>query len=444
MTATPAKRPPPTAQDASPLPRAVALDLLDGIFSRRRPLDEAFESHPGVSRLERRDRAFALNLAATSIRRIGQIDALIDHCLSRPLPEKAAGARDLLRLGVCQLVFLRTPPHAAVDTAVTLARRRGHGAHAALINAVLRRLATEGAALAATQDAARLNTPEWLWRSWAAAYGEDVCRRIAEAHLREPPLDLTLKAEGGRAELAADLNAAVLPTGSLRIDQHGPVTTLPGFDAGAWWVQDAAAALPAKLLGDIRGLRVLDLCAAPGGKTAQLAAAGARVTAIDRAPKRLVRLERNLARLELAARTVAADVGDWRPPGPADAVILDVPCSATGTIRRHPDVARLKTPGDVAGLVNAQARLLAAAVEMVKPGGLLVYSSCSLQPEEGPAQIARLIAAGAPIRRVPITAEEVGGLGEVLSEDGDLRSLPCHIADLGGIDGFYAARLRRL
>jgi len=433
-----------TAQGVSPVPRAVALDVLDEVFSRRRPLDEAFERHPGVSRLERRDRAFARNLAATSIRRIGQIDALIDRCLRRPLPEKAAGVRDLLRLGVCQLVFLRTPPHAAVDTAVALAHRRRHGAHAALINAVLRRIAREGAALAAAQDAARLNTPEWLWRSWTAAYGEDICRRIAEAHLREPPLDLTLKDESGREDLAADLNAAVLPTGTLRIDPRGPVTALPGFDAGAWWVQDAAAALPARLLGDVRDLRVLDLCAAPGGKTAQLAAAGARVTAIDRASERLERLERNLARLGLAAETVAADAGDWRPPTPADAVILDVPCSATGTIRRHPDVARLKTPQDVAGLARTQAKLLAAAIEMVRPGGLLVFSSCSLQPEEGPGHVAALIAAGAPIRRVPIAAEEVGGLGEILDEDGDLRSLPCHIAELGGIDGFYAARLRRL
>jgi 16S rRNA (cytosine967-C5)-methyltransferase len=433
-----------TAQGASAQPREVALDLLDGVLSRRHPLDEALESHPDAARLERRDRAFALNLAATSIRRIGQIDALIDRCLSRPLPEKAAGVRDLLRLGVCQLVFLHTPPHAAVDTAVALARRRGHGAHAALVNAVLRRLAREGAALAAAQDAARLNTPEWLWRSWIAAYGEDLCRRIAVAHLREPPLDLTLRDAGDRDGLAAELNAAVLPTGTLRLDQRGPVTALPGFDAGVWWVQDAAAAMPARLLGDIRGLRVLDLCAAPGGKTAQLAAAGARVTAIDRASERLARLARNLARLGLAAETIAADVANWRPPRPADAVILDVPCSATGTIRRHPDVARLKTPQDVAGLADAQARLLAAAVEMVRPGGLLVYSACSLQPEEGPAHVARLIAAGAPIRRVPIGAEEVGGVDEILDADGDLRSLPCHLADLGGIDGFYAARLRRL
>ena len=425
------------------MPREVALDILDGVLSRSLPLEEAFERHPGVSRLERRDRAFARNLAATSIRRIGQIDALIDCCLRHPLPAKAAGVRDLLRLGVCQLVFLQTPPHAAVDTAVSLARQRGYSAHVALINAVLRRLGREGAALASAQDAARLNTPEWLWRSWTAAYGEDVCRRIAEAHLREPSLDLTLKDESGREDLASDLNATVLPTGTLRVDQHGPVTALPGFDAGAWWVQDAAAALPAKLLGDIRGLRVLDLCAAPGGKTAQLAAAGARVTAIDRAPKRLDRLERNLARLSLAAKTVAADVGNWRPPEPADALILDVPCSATGTIRRHPDVARLKTPDNVSGLVSAQARLLAAAVEMVKPGGLLVYTSCSLQPEEGPDQVAQLIASGAPVQRVPIVADEVGGLGEILNQDGDLRSLPCHAADIGGLDGFYAARLRR-
>ncbi len=381
-------------------PRSMALDLLAAVLGHRRPLDEAFHGHKSLSRLEPRDRAFALNLAATTLRRLGQLDALIDHFLSHPLPKEAKGVRDLLRLGICQLIFLETPAHAAVDTTVTLAQRRRRERYAPLINAVLRRVSSDGRALADAEDAARLNTPEWLWRAWSEGYGEDTCRRIAEAHLEEPPLDVT--ARDKNSDLAVALDASVLPTGTLRLRHRGAVTGLPGFDEGAWWVQDAAAALPARLLGDVEGRRVLDLCAAPGGKTAQLAAAGARVTALDRAPERLGQLERNLARLRLRAEIVVADARDWRPPEPADAVIVDVPCSATGTIRRHPDVAWLKSAADVASLTPVQAGLLAAAAEMVKPGGLLVYCSCSLQPEEGQGQIEAFLSRSPAFRRVPV------------------------------------------
>ncbi len=421
-------------------PRALALDLLAAVLGHHRPLDEAFHGHKGLPCLDLRDRAFALNLAATSLRRLGQLDALVDHCLSHPLPKEAKGVRDLLRLGICQLVFLETPPHAAVDTTVALAQSRRRERYAALINAILRRVAADGPALAAGQDAARLNTPEWLWRTWTESYGEDTCRRIAEAHLGEPPLDITLRDD--RADLAGSLEAAVLPTGTLRLDHRGPVTALSGFDAGKWWVQDVAAALPVRLMGDIRGRTVLDLCAAPGGKTAQLAAAGAQVTALDRSPERLRQLEHNLARLRLPAETEVADACAWRPSQPADAVIVDVPCSATGTIRRHPDVAWLKNSGDVASLVPAQSRLLAAAATMVRPGGLLVYCSCSLQPEEGLGQVDAFLERQPAFRRVPIEPAEVGGLRELITEMGDLRTLPCHLGEQGGMDGFYAARMR--
>ncbi|MFN4088086.1 MAG: methyltransferase domain-containing protein, partial [Alphaproteobacteria bacterium] len=219
---------------------------------------------------------------------------------------------------------------------------------------------------------------------------------------------------------------------------------LPGFTAGAWWVQDAAAALPARLLGRVAGRRVIDLAAAPGGKTAQLAAAGAAVTAVDRAPARMRRLHENLARLGLIAETVVADAAAWRPDAPADAVLLDAPCTATGTIRRHPDVARVKAPADVARLAAVQDRLLAAAVEMAGPGCVIVYACCSLQPEEGPERIAALLAADARVARDPVRGEEVAGLSELLTADGDLRTLPSHLADRGGMDGFFAARLRRV
>ncbi len=433
-----------------PTARTVALDLLGSVLRQKHPLDRAIQDHPAFAGLDVRDRGFARALVATTLRRLGQIDALIDIALDRPLPRKAEGAHDLLRLGLTQLLFLGTPPHAAVATAVELAQARGHGPHKALINAVLRRFVREGAALVKGQDAARINTPDWLWNAWAAAYGEPTCRNIAEAHLSEAPLDISVKrgTPEDKTAWAEKLNAGVLPTGSLRRDAGGMVSALPGFEDGAWWVQDAAAALPVKLLGDVKGKHVIDLCAAPGGKTAQLAAAGARVTAVDRSEKRLLQVRENLDRLGLEAELVCADAGDWRPDetanGAADAVLVDAPCSSTGTIRRHPDVARLKTPDDVSKLAGVQDRLLSAAPGMVRPGGLIVYCSCSLQPEEGPDRIIALLDAGAPVTRIDVAPGDIGGLGELISADGALRSLPCHLENLGGMDGFYAARLKRV
>ncbi len=421
--------------------RSVALDLLAAVLGRHRPLDQAVDDHRALGRLDERDRGFARLLATKTLRRLGQVDALLAARLERSLPRAARGARDILRLGVTQLVFLDTPPHAAVDTAVALAQARRQGAYKKLVNAILRRVADEGPGLAAAQDAARLNTPDWLWESWCRAYGEDIGRRIAEAHLEEPPLDLSVAEDP--AAWAARLDATVLPTGSLRCRPRGPVANLPGFADGAWWVQDAAAALPARLLGDVSGRAVVDLCAAPGGKTAQLAAAGAQVIAVERSRPRLTRLAENLARLGLRAETVTADGTTWRPSRPVDAVLVDAPCSATGTIRRHPDVARLKRPDDIPPLVDAQRRLLAAAVDMVRPGGTVVYAACSLQAQEGPGVVDSVLAAGTPAVREAIGAGEVGGLAELVTADGALRSLPCHLAGAGGMDGFYAARLRR-
>jgi 16S rRNA (cytosine967-C5)-methyltransferase len=261
------------------------------------------------------------------------------------------------------------------------------------------------------------------------------------AHLAEPPLDLSVKTEP--EHWAARVGGQVLPTGTVRLAGQGAVTALPGFAAGAWWVQDVAASLPARLLGSVDGRTVIDLCAAPGGKTAQLAAAGARVTAVERDALRLSRLADNLRRLSLSASVVAADVESWRPPAAADAVLLDAPCTATGTIRRHPDLSWARRPGDVVRLAKIQDRLLRAAAEMVRPGGVLVYAVCSLQPEEGPQRIAALLASGAPYRREPVVGGDVGGLDMLIDAAGDLRSLPCHLADSGGMDGFYACRLRR-
>jgi len=350
--------------------------------------------------------------------------------------------QDILRLGVAQLLFLRTPPHAAVATSVDLAQSRGFVSHKGLVNAVLRRLSIEGPERIEIQDAPRLNTPDWLWQSWSRAYGEPTARAVATAHLKEAPLDLSLRndAETWRAAL----EGVLLPTGTLRRAAGGALATLPGYAEGAWWVQDAAAALPARLFGDVAGHDVIDLCAAPGGKTAQLATAGARVTAVDRSPRRLERLVANLKRLDLAVEAVGADALTWRPPRPAEAVLLDAPCSTTGAIRRHPDVPHLKFPEDVARLSMVQENLLRAAIDMLRPGGTLVYCTCSLESEEGPERIESLLHSGAPVERIGIDADEIGAEPAWITPEGDLRTLPCHFHAYDGIDGFYCARLVKL
>lgn len=429
------------AGDAGVQARWLALTLLDAVLKRRQPLDQAFAAAGPRARLSASDLAFARLLAATTLRRLGQIDAVLATLLSRPLAETPPAARALLRLGLTQLLFLGTPAHAVVDTAVILARRRRPQAPPALINAVLRRAAVAGLGLIEGHDAPCLNTPAWLWQAWTAAYGAETCRRIAIQHLQTPPLDLSARDD---AKAVADaLGGTVLPMGSVRLERAGAVTALAGYAEGAWWVQDAAASLPARLLGDVRGLRVIDLCAAPGGKTAQLAAAGAEVIALDAEPDRLARVAENLARLRLEAELIAADACTWRPPVPADAVLIDAPCSATGTIRRHPDVPWLKAPAELAALAALQDRLLAASVGMVRPGGRIVYCVCSLQEEEGPARVAAFLKAGAPLRPLPVTAGEVGGLAELVTAEGALRTLPCHLAAAGGLDGFYAMRFTR-
>jgi len=421
--------------------RARALALLEAVLMHKRPLDEALEPRGGAG-LDERDRAFAQRLVLTTLRRLGQIDDLIGRCLERPLPAKAARALSILRLGAAQLAFLGTPDHAAVATALALAQGHRAGGYKALINAVLRRIAREHALWQGEQDAARLNTPAWLWRSWSDAHGEPTTRAIADAHLAEPPLDLSSRAADA-LDLAKRLGGEVLSTGSVRLWPSGPIGALPGYDQGAWWVQDAAAALPARLLGRVAGQTVIDLCAAPGGKTLQLAAAGATVISVDHSPKRLSRLRQNLQRVALDATLVEADATTWRPDRPAGLVLLDPPCTATGTIRRHPDIAHLKSPDDVLRAVAVQDQLLANALAMVAPGGTLVYAVCSLQPEEGPDRIAALLARDTEFAIAAIAPAEIGD-ADLVAPDGTLRTLPSYWPRRGGMDGFYAARLRRI
>ncbi len=424
--------------------RQTALALLETVLSKRHAFDDSFAR--AVEPLSPQDRGFVRQLCATVLRRLGQIDDLIDGCLQKPLPPGMPAPRDILRLGVAQLLFLNTPAHAAIDTSVSLADAHDDKRVAnfkGVINAVLRRLSQEGAAKRARQDGPRLNTPKWLWDSWAKAYGGKTARQIAEMHLREAPLDLTFKPGVDLKPWAQKLGGQVLSTGTVRLAAGGRVEELAGYNDGLWWVQDAAAALPVRLFGDLTGRTAIDLCAAPGGKTAQLAAGGASVTAVDRAPPRIKTLNINLRRLKLAAEVVTADGSTWKPAEPADAVLLDAPCSATGTIRRHPDVALLKSERDIATVRPVQAELLRNAARMVRPGGTLVYCVCSLQPEEGPQQIAAFLKGNQGFSRKPVSPEEVGGLAELITPEGDVRTLPFHLAEQGGMDGFFAARLVR-
>jgi len=338
-------------------------------------------------------------------------------------------------------LFVGTPPYAAVDSAVSLVTndlRR----YRKLVNAVLRRVAREGAAWCAAQDAERLNTPDWLWESWCANYGDLVARQISAAHLREAPLDITAK--GVPEHLVKQLGANLLPSGTLRVEPGGPVGDRPGFIEGQWWVQDAAAALPVVLFGDLNKSRVIDLCAAPGGKTAQLCSRGARVVAVDRSISRLRLLEDNLSRLGLSAELVNADAGEWRPSSPAKYVLLDAPCTATGTIRRHPDILHIKNRNDVEHAIAIQDRLLDSAIAMLEPGGLLVFATCSLQPEEGLERVANLLVRRPELQRVPLSSDECDYLAPFITDEGDLRTFPSHLEDQGGMDGFYAARLKRV
>jgi len=420
--------------------RSVAFDLLRAVLSKRTPLDEALAAHDGLAKLPDRDRGFARLLVATTLRRLGHVDRLIDTCIDKPLPAKAAVVYDILRLAATELLILGVAPHAAVDSAVTLVRSRGFEPFVKLTNAVLRRLDREGRGEILTLSALDA-LPTWLGDGWRAAYGDATAQAIAAAGFVEPPLDITVKndPEGW----AKRLGATILPTGTLRRAFDGRVEALPGFAEGGWWVQDMAAALPARLLGPLAGRRVVDLCAAPGGKTAQLAAAGAEVLAVDRSKPRLQRLERNLARLGLVAATRVADATEMKLDSPAEAILLDAPCSATGTIRRHPDIPWLKNAADTAALSALQDRLIANAARMLAPGGVLVFCTCSLEPVEGPDRVAAALASDAGLSRIPIRPEEVGGFAELVTPEGDLRSRPDQLANLGGVDGFYACRLVR-
>ncbi|QUD86661.1 RsmB/NOP family class I SAM-dependent RNA methyltransferase [Phenylobacterium montanum] len=414
--------------------RRAALDLVAAALDHRGGLEEALVRKPFAG-LELRDRALARMTAMTLLRRLGAIDRLLDAKLAKPPPE---AVRMLLRLGAAQLLFMDVPAHAAIDTTVRLAgAAEATRPFKGLVNAVLRGLQRDGAPDADPEVLA----PGWLFARWRAAYGEADARAMAAVIAEEPLTDLSLRQAEGAGELAEALEAEVLPGGSLRSQKRGDVADWPGYAEGRWWVQDAAAAIPARLLAIQPGETAIDLCAAPGGKTLQLAAAGAKVTALDRSAQRLRRLTQALERTGLTAEVVAAEAERWEDSRRFDAVLLDAPCSATGTFRRHPDVLWGTRPGDIAKLAGVQARLMDSAAERVKPGGRLVYCVCSLETEEAEAQAEAFLARHEDFALAPVQPGEGGAPQGAVTKAGLLRVLPHQLP--GGADGFFAARFVR-
>jgi 16S rRNA (cytosine967-C5)-methyltransferase len=416
--------------------RRAALAIISGVLQKRRPLDAGLDQLAGLAT---RDAGFARALASETLRNMGALDAVLRKFMAKPLaPHKAGAASEILLLGACELLVLKVAPHAAVDAANELAAKDSKAVHfKPLINAVLRKLAREGEAVLSGLDRERLSTPDWLWSRWTAQYGAGTARAIARAHQQAAAVDIVLKSP----------NAAFPPSEGLfgtvrRLNDAGRIDELSGFGEGDWWVQDAAATLPVLLLGDVAGKSVIDLCAAPGGKTLQLAARGAQVTAVEIEPARAMRIRENLARTKLEAEIVESDARDFDRTAPL--VLIDAPCTATGTIRRHPDLPWIKGAADVTVSAGAAYEILESGAAMVEPGGLLVFAVCSLEREEGEEQIAAFLSSHPEFARVPVTAEDVFGHSEWITADGDLRTLPCHLADKGGMDGFYAARLKRL
>ena len=401
--------------------RATAVAILDGVLGEGRMLSDFSGGD-----LAPADRARALRLAETTLRHIEPADRLLDKHLRKAPP---LSVRNTLRLAVVERAE-GAPAHGVVNAAVEITRKGGmRTAHlAGLVNAVLRAL-PEALALPVQK------LPRWLRQPLVHAYGRDIVTAIEAVQAEEPPLDLTLR-EGFPAP-----EGDLLPTGSLRLRSPGQLSTLPGYAEGGWWVQDAAAALPAKLLQPQPEERILDLCAAPGGKTLQLAASGAQVTALDISAPRMARLQANLARTGLTASLVTADALHWQPDTLFDAVLLDAPCSATGTIRRHPDLPFVKDGSELPSLVALQAALIDRALGWLKPGGRLVFSTCSLLPEEGEAQLAATLS-----RHPTLTVErpDLPGIDPAWwTPDGALRLRPDHWAERGGMDGFFLARLRK-
>jgi len=417
--------------------RLAAGVLLNAALEGRGGLDAALNFRE-VASLEGPDRAFARAVAMAALRRLGEIDQILDRRLQKSPP---LAIRTILRVALAQTLVLETPAFAAVSTAVKLAERDPKTRpYKNLVNAVLRGVGRDGPGLTTAES----NLPEWLAARWKATWGEAGLNALALAAREEPATDLSVKPEVDPAEVAALVEGEALPGGTVRTGRRGDVASWPGFEDGSWWVQDAAAAVPVRLLTPKAGESIIDLCAAPGGKTLQLAASGASVVALDRSETRLKRLCANLERTQLEAEIVVTPAEDWEDDRTFDAVLLDAPCTATGTFRRNPEVLRATKPAEVAKLADVQHRLLDAAAERVRPGGRMVYCVCSLEREEGETQIIAFLRRNPAFRTVPAIPAEVGAPDEALTPEGWLRILPSMWAEKGGLDGFFVARLDRV
>ncbi len=429
--------------------RKAAARLLGAIIDAKTSLDGLTDDehgHPQYLALDGRDRGLVRAILVTALRYRVTIEKLIASRLDRPLPGNARSLAHILHVGAAQILFLDVPDSAAVDLAVSHAKSDPRTQRfAGLVNAVLRELSRRKERALPAELSRTIDAPEWFRQRIVASYPAQA-DRIFAMHRLEAPIDLTVKSDP--ALWAERLGGVLLPTGSVRLyGFDGPLTARPGFAEGEWWVQDAAAALPARMLGDVNGLAVADLCAAPGGKTAQLAAAGARVTAVDASRNRLNRLRSNFERLGLPVEAVEADLAEWKPPVLFDAVLLDAPCSSTGTVRRHPDVPWTKDIGDVRKLAEVQTRLLEAATRHVKPGGQIVFSNCSLDPVEGEELILRLLQRRDDLALEPVTQGMIPGTDALIGNEGWIRTTPADLTlepeALSGMDGFFAVRLRR-
>ena len=425
--------------------RQIAFDILRAVLERKQALDQILDNDKAFLMLDPRDKGFVRMITATTLRRLGQIDNLIERAADRSEPPSPPSSHTLLRMGAAQLCFMASADYAAVDTSVELAERNQLSRQKGFINAVLREIGRNKKEWLNLQDEARLNTPEWLMRLWIEDYGLRTAAEIAQANLHEAPLDISIKDKSKLSYWAEQLNCTKMPTGTLRTREGGSVKDFAGFEEGSWWIQDVSAAIPATLFGPLEGHSVIDMCAAPGGKTAQLAAMGAFVTAIDRSTNRLKRLDFNIQRLGLTdhVKIEVADSTEWRPVEPVQRILLDAPCSATGTIRRHPDVLHLKQERDLERLIDIQKRILHNALDHLGRGGILIYCTCSLQKAEGEYQIKDVLTQRPDIERLPIKAAELGNMEDMLTPEGDIRILPFHMSTYGGMDGFFISRLTK-
>ncbi len=425
--------------------RFTATKMLGRIVNEKLNLDGLLDPGQGNAhflKLSPQDRGLVRAILVTALRHRRAIEVLLGKMMDRKPPKGLQFFSDTLHIAAVQILFLDLPDRAAVDLAVTaIGNDRRSGRYRGLANAVLRRLSREKDEL--LKEASISPFPDWFEQRLRRDYGREKVAEIAQRVMLEPFVDITVKSNA--EAWASKLGGKVISPSTVRLIEKASIESLEGYETGEWWVQDAAAALPAKLIPEGPNLRVLDLCAAPGGKTAQLANAGHTVTALDASENRLKRLKANLDRLKLSAEIVCADMMEWEPTQQFDAVLLDSPCSSTGTIRRHPDIMWTKSDKDVSDLARLQFDMLNRARIFVKPGGTLVFSNCSIFKEEGESLLAKALKTFEDFDLSPIDADELPHLDGVINGQGALRTLPLHLpaepAEHGGLDGFFTCRL---